>query len=154
MRKLITFTAVLFAIAVSEPALANPKIAAETYCAVLTAGGSVKNAVKALQEILINYRLQSTTRGMSVGWLDPIGAAFAMRDDYPATKAFIYINCGELHMEKNLYERNGEYRKMREQYNELLKIEPKTPEQKAELDALDLQMKELRDKKKAKDIGG
>jgi hypothetical protein len=154
MRKLIAFTAVLFAIAEPEPALANPKIAAETYCAFLTAGGSVNNAEKASKEILINYRLQSTTSGMSGKWLDTISAAFAMKDDLPATKAFIYINCGELHMEKNLYERNGEYRKMREQYNELLKIEPKTLEQKAELDALDLKMKELRDKKKAKDMGG
>lgn len=154
MKKFLPFISFAVVVATGMPALANPKLAAETYCAVLTAGGSVKNAEKSAKEILMNYRLQSTTGGMSAGWLDPLGAAFAMRDDFPATKAFIYVNCGELHMEKNLYEKNGDYKKMRDQYNELLKIEPKTPEQKAEMDALDVKMKELRDKKKAKDIGG
>jgi hypothetical protein len=141
-------------VALGMPAMANPKLAAETYCALLTAGGSVKKAENAAKDILVNYRLQSTTRGMSVGWLDPLGAAFASREDYPATKAFIYVTCGELHMERNLYEKNGEYKNMRDKYNELVKIEPKTEEQKIEIVKLETLMKEMRDKKKAKDIGG
>jgi len=151
--KRVLFIPVVIA-AFASPAFANPKLAAETYCAVLTAGGSVKKAENAAKEILVNYRLQSTTRGMSVGWLDPLGAAIASRDDYPATKAFIYVGCGDLHMERHLYEKNGEYKEMRDKYNEMVKIEPKTEEQKMEIEKLEIKMKEMRDKKKAKDIGG